>query len=223
MTFLEASLCAILVCTMLLSGFAMVDYYSRAGNLQRLVDSTIHDSTIRPFNIGSNGGTIELSTQSDLLRDHCDQTVLDISEKLSQPPLNLSADQYRIEMAYVEVGVDPQSGQSLRFEGGNPAYLALGGNLPTPAEIDSNGSLSSQFGFLAHPGGDFPDDSFLYATPSIFGGTTTLGYLDRAVLVGLRVIYSLEASPWRNLYQNILSHPFLYQTKVIALRGDIDS
>jgi len=220
MTFLEGALCAILVCSMLLGGIAMVDYFGKAGDLQRLVDNAIHESSIRPFKLVSVGGSIGLETQTDILIEHCSQVVATLAERLEQAPLNLTSDMYRIEMGFTEVVVDSESGQSVGFTGSNPSHTESSGSLAIPGELSD---LSQQFRLLAHPQGSFPDNSFLYATPSIFGGTTSLGYLDRTVLVGLRVAFSLEESPWRHLYQTVLSDQILSQIKVVALRGDIDS
>src|SRR5690606_22021320 len=132
----------------------------------------------------------------------CEESLQKLTEKLSSPPLLLTPDLYRIEVAFVEVGVDPTTGSSTHLIGGNPGYSVSAGALTLPSEIEARSNLSLTFLSLAQPSGEFPDSTFLYATPSIFGGSTSLGYLEKSVLVGVRVAYSLEDSPWGNLYES---------------------
>lgn len=214
---LEASICFVLLCSILLGGAAITDYLSQLRLLHSTAESSLGDSNVKPFLVRTESG----GPQADLVLnrselDHYLHTAVTNSIE------EIGAREYLIEAKYVTADIDPYSGQFLGFDLHGSTVISSG-NLSVGVHDLAFCDLDTRFDELASATHAHPPGVSIVAVPTGINvnESTDPAYFKRSLLVGMKIFASLEGSLTGNALVLIGRQPIVYGYKVVQLRGTV--
>ncbi len=221
---LEAAVSFVVILTLLMSGLAMTDYFRQVGHADRLTDRYIFDDAVRPYTFTTTGGTFQLVANTVAITEYLDKAATKAQTEIETFLGGTSAGDYFLEMRSVELSINPSSGTPEGIVAvGGAAYDYTFGSLSVPAEILQASDLDTRFDSLAQM--TTTDGISAFAVPTALYGVSGSQdrFLPRAIMIGLRVVWSIEESFTGNIYEQVGGLPYVYDAKVTVVRGEIEA
>lgn len=227
---LETGILMILLLTLLLGGFGVSEYLQMQRKIQSILDKFVYDTAVKPFQISNQGNDILLSVNSDRMKKYVDSLVSSIHAEANQHLVAsnaISEEQYFIEAAFIEFNVDSATGQVTGAKQSPFSYSQVFGSPAVRSLLDSRIRLENSFASLVQlEGVSSPGEATVskYAAPSGLYAVSDGGfrYMPEAILVGVRMGIKLESSNLRTFLQAVGMDPFIYDFKIITLRGEVE-
>lgn len=210
----------------------VVGFLKFAGNVSAAnatLDKVLYDGGVRPLKriSSSSGSSIQLNTEG--INQFGAQLVSAIESELTEKLGTdaVSPDKYLIEFKAISVPINPVSGA---VNGPFSEFThAVVGTLSPSGESESATNLTDEFNrFISESApaqsGSSEGAPSLIATPTASLGRvgSAHGYLPQAVLVGARIVMSLEETASGKIYSVIGGKAVASERKVILLRGEIE-
>lgn len=219
--FLEAALSFLVLIPALLGGFATVSYMRDATFIRRLVESEIASQDIKSFTFKEQGGQVVLTVNHPGLEAAVNKIVERTTEKIGESGLATVF----VEAAFAELEVDPDTGAPLGLAQEPYSYSRSAGSLFVPQSIEEETSLAAKMQLLAeqvHVDDDGGARSQFAVPSALYGdGSQQQQFLPATILLGLRIISSLEGTFSGRMYEQVGGIPFTYHEKVVVLRGEL--
>ncbi|MCB0333744.1 MAG: hypothetical protein KDD55_09620 [Bdellovibrionales bacterium] len=221
---LEAAVSFVVILTLLMSGLALTDFFRQVGIADELVDRYIFDDAVRPYSFSTSGGTFQLVANTTAITDYLDKATAKAKLELEAFLQNTSAGDYYLEMRSVELAINQSTGAPEGIVSlGGASYDYTFGGLSVPGEILQETDLDTRFDALAQM--TSADGVSTFAVPTALYGLSgsQARFLPRAVMIGLRVVWSIEESFTGNIYEQVGGLPYVYDAKVTVVRGEIEA
>jgi len=211
----ELAICSVMLLTLVLGGFSVSLYMQKAYSVNSSVERFVYESAVKPF-IANSGGANTVSLNDTELKDYTDTLIsslsADIRSRIDDAALRAGTQGYYVEAAYAKVDVDSSTGSSTNW---SVQYRNSQGGLQVPADLLSSTDLDAQFEYQYHH-----NQSLSHPTANL-GLASGPQYLNSAVLIGVRAFISMKGAFTGEMYESLGGEPYIYSTKVVALRGDV--
>ncbi len=210
--FLELAWLSIFV--MLVGTWLMATYdFLRSGVfLDETVQQYITESSVKPMQIEiDSGGLFTINIATSAIETYLDEVRNNVEAQIGAALVHGDSTKYYIETAYADLNIDEVSGRvnSWNINAIESNGVLTPGNTPElPTELYnllSNGVTPSPY---AIPHGLFE------------AGGAADNYINKAILVGIRVFVSFDGSFSGKVIESIGREPILSAFKIIALRGE---
>jgi hypothetical protein len=229
---LEASGALLVIFTLLISSFGLVEYMRISRNLGDLIDKYVYESAFKPYVInsefnGQTAGTINLNKQG--LEKYIDKISLNIGSDLESyltHVTNNTQSGFIIESAYTELPINPDSGEFVVLAQNLPVYSTFSGNTSLTGLLNKEIKLEDNFQSYAtktiSTGKGAAVRSY-YAIPNAGYNikSSSSNFLPSTVLVGVRAGVSLENTFIGGVLALLGRDAFLSEFKIVTLRGEI--
>lgn len=218
---LEAGALLVILCALLLGAVGVTDYLDQIKIANSAVEKVLGDSGVKAFRLSLNASNqTQRQFNHAAIREYLERVVVDVRSDIQ----DRSGGGFRIDAEAQLADIDPRDGSFRGFLATEHITLSVGA-LAVPHELLESMSLERRFLVLASTrSGSAYNSASLVAIPSgIFGRDPgAASYLPEAVLVGLRVFFSLRGTLSGDALEAAGVPPILSACKVIQLRGAIE-
>ena len=213
---LEFALLSVLFSSLLCFGFALSSFMQRSYRIGVSLDRNLRADIVRAVRLEPN----ELGVTSSVSSAELQRMIIELNLTL-QHENNFSRDRQRllIETAYAVMEFDQTSGELIALS--DQGSLSAG-DLALPSSLARQTDLTHMFAqrraeVLEGGARRSPYDS-PFSDPSAPEG---IRYLRFGVLVGARIIYSLQDQFSGRIFQALGGEPFAYGARTSAVRGEL--
>lgn len=221
---LEAAALSVMLMLLLSGGAALTAFLRESQSLKALTDKVIHDEKIQPLLLSDSSNIAQLKVNHDELQSLVGSMVSSIIQHYGLDAEPEQAAHFVIEAAYTEAIVDKASGAFLGFSASPFSYHEIHGTYQPDAEVEAQSNLASEFSRQSELTQILAGQAkALHALPGASFGNfqNNNNYLDRFVMLGLRVVYDMSDSALGKLCKLSGFSSVIYDRKVVVLRGDL--
>lgn len=219
--FLEAALSFVVLLPAVLGAFATVAFMREASQVRHLVERYTRSQTVSLFELSQEADGVSLRLNRSAIEDALREMVAEAGVEMAARAAGANySGEYYIEGAYGVLDINQESGAPTQLE---PLWRFSDpvGSLYVPVDIDQKtdlGAAIEQFSEIT-----LPDGASMYALPSVLFGDPGQQniYAPQAVILGLRIISSLEGTFPGQLFEQVGGRPFVHHFKVVVLRGEL--
>lgn len=223
----EAAAILLLVLPVVIGVIGLIDFVTNVSSTSAALDKHLYEEGVRPFKRPNNSLGAEIVVNQGAIESYLEQVVEQIALELTNQigEEAITPDRYKIEAQAVLFNVQPSTGALVSAV---PTIISQksAGSYQPQGEAEQSTALEQKFVSYAQRYVLSPEgvEVAMIATPTGLYGRAGSGaaFLDSAVLVGARVVLSLEESASGRLYAAVGGEALAYDSKVILLRGEIE-
>ena len=212
---LEAAVVTALISLFGFAGCGVAGYLFDLMTVRSAVESVILDGGERPRVLeGDSGGTVHLRLNRSGMEEFLRRTARTLTHSLEREGEVAGA--VVVEVGYGVARIDPRSGEYRGMEG--PVVIERNGAWPDTG-MDECPSLLRQFDLAA--GGQAGETSPAALPSAVLSPESAAGYLDRSILVGVRVRRDLAGTAGGALAALALRSTEIVGCKVEIMRSEV--
>ncbi len=223
-TTLEAALCLVMLSTLIITGFGVLNGVRENFRVSSVNAELLHTQSVKPLLLST---TPEGSVQTQV-------NVADLSALLATlsnaaaAALGASADEYYFEVAYAVAQIDPRTGVLVKLDQPQMAQTATSGMLSPSAKALSHTDLEKRFTAIFSADRDIKDADSGTSSAPLYAQLTglrspdgsTVNFVDRAVVIGSRLVKRIPDPFTQEIWKQISGSDDVYAVEAYVLRGE---